>query len=291
MIFYLRVIAMKDLNTFLEILSENRKLHISIADVSGILNGKLLNINPKFKIHSKAFCDTAKMTSDGYNLCIRCKTICNKRALAKGRPFFGLCPFGIYELVFPVTINDAVLCIIYIGNILKDEESTFLKLYDTSIKTDGNFKELKKHLYAAEIFENDEKYLAIAEIISDYIQMLYKISPPAIQEYHWAVKAAIDHIETNFYHPLSLKSISGMCFINEKYLGRIFKEQTGMTFHEYLTEKRLCHAIYILENSHYNILKTALDSGFNSSSYFTRIFTSKFGISPKEYRKLHNKNS
>ena len=94
--------------------------------------------------------------------------------------------------------------------------------------------------------------------------------------------------DVNYYHPLALKSIAASCFVNEKYLGRIFKEQTGRTFHEYLNAVRLERAAQLLTVGDDSIIQVALSCGFNSPSYFNREFVKKYGVTPKKYRK--NKN-
>lgn len=278
---------MENLNALLDLLTENTNIHICITDMSGILNNPSFKISSKYHTHSKPFCDTAKMTQKGFNLCMHCKGVCNKRAVLKKQPFSGLCAFGMYEIVYPVEINETVPCIIYIGNMVCDSEKSLKKLNSASKNTSGNISILQEHLSNAYHITCADKYFTMAEIISDYIKLLYKNSPVVHQQYHWAVNTAMHYAELNYYHPLSLKSIADSCFINEKYLGRIFKMQTGYTFHEYLTNIRLERAAFLLKHSELNILQTALDSGFNSPSYFNRAFSKKYNMSPKIYKKTY----
>ncbi len=274
---------MQDLNTFLNLLTEEKKLHISITDISGILEYDKLKIMPKYTIHSKIFCDTAKKTAEGYNLCMYCKKVCNKISVKRKKSFSGLCAFGIYEIVYPVVIENEVKCIIYIGNIITDINSSMKKLKSVAPKESLN--SLSELIYGAEFCSDSKKYFPLAEIISDYIKALYsKVSESRRSIYHTAVQSAIHSIEMNFYHPLTLKSIADTCFINEKYFGRLFKEQVGKTFHEYLNEVRLENAYKLLSDTNKNVLEVAFASGFNSASYFTRIFKEKYKINPRELK-------
>ncbi len=274
---------MQDLNTLLNFLNEEKKIHISITDISGILEYDGLKIDKKYTLHSKKFCDTAKMTSNGYNICMYCKKVCNKISIIKKKPFSGLCAFGIYEVVYPVVIDKTVMCIIYIGNMVTDINLSIKKLKEAAPKESLN--SLLELLYDAEFCSDSKKYFPLAEIISDYIKALYsKAFVSRRSLYHPAVQSAIRYIELNFYHPLTLKSIADTCFINEKYFGRIFKEQVGKNFHEYLNEIRLTNAYQLISTTNKNVLEAAIASGFNSASYFTRSFKEKFKISPSELK-------
>ena len=63
-----------------------------------------------------------------------------------------------------------------------------------------------------------------------------------------------------------------------------FKEYTGKTVNEYLTEYRIYIAKQLLEDTEKSILEIALECGFNEASYFIRIFKRQTGISPLKYR-------
>lgn len=68
-------------------------------------------------------------------------------------------------------------------------------------------------------------------------------------------------------------------------LSRLIKAVTGRTFTELIQEKRLKQAVYLLVNTELSITDISLDVGYSNFSYFYRIFRSKYGISPKEFRR------
>ncbi len=71
-----------------------------------------------------------------------------------------------------------------------------------------------------------------------------------------------------------------------EYLKRIFKQEFGMTPHQYMTEKRLDNAAKTLTliDGGKNISQVALQCGFNDPLYFSKLFKRKYGVSPKNYR-------
>ena len=81
-----------------------------------------------------------------------------------------------------------------------------------------------------------------------------------------------------------------MYHYNEKYLGTLFKKQTGLSFHDYLNHRRLYRSRMLLEQSGDSILSIATRVGFNNVTYFNRLFKAYYGVSPSQMRaKLHKK--
>ena len=69
------------------------------------------------------------------------------------------------------------------------------------------------------------------------------------------------------------------------HFARIFRDRTGLSVHQYLTELRLRQAAVRLDDGAANLSSLALDLGFSSQSHFTTAFRSWFGCTPSEYRK------
>ena len=65
----------------------------------------------------------------------------------------------------------------------------------------------------------------------------------------------------------------------------LFKEATGVSPKEYITQRRIDAACDILEHSEKSIDEVSLASGYSDVYYFGRIFKKKMGISPGRYRK------
>lgn len=95
----------------------------------------------------------------------------------------------------------------------------------------------------------------------------------------------IKYIENNYSKNISLESIAELTEISENYIGTYFKKHTGLTFVNYLNSKRLSQAATLLKETNLSIKEIAFSVGYSSPEYFTRLFTSAFSITPKEYRK------
>lgn len=94
-----------------------------------------------------------------------------------------------------------------------------------------------------------------------------------------------EYIETNLDSELSLSSLAKMCFYNPSYFSRIFKEKFGVSLMEYITQKRLERAIYLLENTETTIDSIAHQTGFSGRSGLYHSFIRHLGVTPNHYRK------
>ncbi|AEE97715.1 AraC family transcriptional regulator [Mahella australiensis] len=94
-------------------------------------------------------------------------------------------------------------------------------------------------------------------------------------------KAYVDeHFEDS---QLSLLAVAEELYTSESYLSRIFKEETGMTFTEYIAIKRIERAKYFLENTDMTMEQIAKNIGLSIQS-FMRIFKKYESMSPGQFR-------
>jgi len=100
----------------------------------------------------------------------------------------------------------------------------------------------------------------------------------------------LQYIDLNFPENLSLDMISNQIGFSKYHFIRLFKEYTGMTFYEYLTNKRISHAKELLKTSS-EITEIAFACGYNNQTSFCRSFKKEVGCPPTEYRHQIIKNS
>ena len=90
----------------------------------------------------------------------------------------------------------------------------------------------------------------------------------------------------NFYEGLPrMVEISGK---SQEYLARSMKKYYGMTTSQFINELRLSYVVGRLvsaENDSESMLELILDSGFQSPGHFYKLFTEKYGMTPKEYQR------
>lgn len=98
--------------------------------------------------------------------------------------------------------------------------------------------------------------------------------------------------EAHFQDPaLSLSTIAEELNYNAKYLSHTFKKQTGVSFSEYLRSLRIKYAVSLLEHGLDSVKNVALLSGFTDPLYFSSVFKSSLGVSPREYQNSLNQKT
>ena len=114
---------------------------------------------------------------------------------------------------------------------------------------------------------------------------LYAVKVLGIDTPPGNVPAEMIYIENNFRQPITLGEAAGIAGYSEDYFGRLFKQQYGCTFQEYLLGRRLQWAYGLLRSSRRSITEIAYEAGFNSHAYFCRRFKKRYGITPLQARK------
>lgn len=101
-----------------------------------------------------------------------------------------------------------------------------------------------------------------------------------------SVQRMQDYIKENvFTEDFSFEAVYSAGGYSNRHCERIFKELLNMTVREYVRAVRLSKSSRDLQTGKSNILDIALDTKYNSHEGFTRAFTSKFNVTPDEYRR------
>ncbi|KKI90225.1 hypothetical protein WQ54_19775 [Bacillus sp. SA1-12] len=95
----------------------------------------------------------------------------------------------------------------------------------------------------------------------------------------------MNFIHENFQRDLSLSDLAEHFNLTSSYVSRVFKEQTGENFKEYLNLYRVEKAKEILSAQDVKINQVASMVGFNNVNTFIRTFKKYVGLSPGQYEK------
>lgn len=98
------------------------------------------------------------------------------------------------------------------------------------------------------------------------------------------MQTMISYIQSNYMDKITLQDIADHALVSKRECIRCFETSIGKTPFEYLVEYRIEAAEKMLRNTTVTIAEIALQAGFSSSAYFSKIFKQKCGQTPREYR-------
>lgn len=109
----------------------------------------------------------------------------------------------------------------------------------------------------------------------------------SLQSIYRRLKRLLSFIQTNYDVSISVSQAADSCGFSESHFMKLFKKLTGKTFIQYLKAYRLEMAAEQLATGTQKVIEVSENTGFHNHSYFTRSFIEKYGMPPREYRKLH----
>lgn len=99
------------------------------------------------------------------------------------------------------------------------------------------------------------------------------------------LKRAITFIRENYMHDLTLSKISEIAGYSPNYFCNIFKEFTGKSVSSYVTDVRVSRAKYLLSTTGKSVHLIAEEVGYESASYFIKVFRDATGLTPNQFRR------
>ncbi|HAO48006.1 AraC-like DNA-binding protein [Runella defluvii] len=102
------------------------------------------------------------------------------------------------------------------------------------------------------------------------------------------ISFVLNFIRENITEDLTIELLSEKAYMSESNFYRTFKHETGSTPIDFIIEERLKLAESLLRDPKMSVKEAFMASGFNSFSYFCRIFKKKKNLSPTEFKEKSN---
>ena len=99
-----------------------------------------------------------------------------------------------------------------------------------------------------------------------------------------AITSAKNYINRSFKSEISLNDVARYVGLSSAYFSRLFKQETGENFIDYLIKIRMENAKRYLQNSIYKTYEISEMVGYTKSKYFSKLFKNYTGYTPTEYR-------
>ncbi len=170
-----------------------------------------------------------------------------------------------------------------VQKIFYDEGGKFCRLSAAKAeKADEYFKKIYELCQSGKEFEMADSVSAMTEILK--IGYFYNAGEETIV--NKAIDSALEYIDSNIQNNITVDSISDFCGLNKYYMCHLFKLVVGMTISKYIKIARVAIAKKKLVYTNLSISEISKSTGFNSVSYFGRVFYEEEHVTPSEYRKI-----
>lgn len=98
------------------------------------------------------------------------------------------------------------------------------------------------------------------------------------------LRLATEYMDTHYNKNISVDTVAEHVQRSSSYLGRIFKESTGMTVNDYLIQLRIKRAMELLKQPGASVEEICREIGYANVSYFNKVFKARTGLTPGQYR-------
>ena len=106
-----------------------------------------------------------------------------------------------------------------------------------------------------------------------------------VQDESNLITNVLEYIQHNYMNEIKLSSVAKNFSVSQEHLSRVFKQETGFGFKNYLINIRLQKAEDMLRNEPGRaVSEVAYACGFNDGNYFSYKFKKEFGVSPTEVK-------
>lgn len=115
--------------------------------------------------------------------------------------------------------------------------------------------------------------------------IFYELDKKDGQSVNRYVLIAKEYVKENYREKISLIEMSNTLFLHQAYFSTIFKKETGQNFIDYVNEIRIEKATQLLRGTEFKVKMISDMVGFQSHSYFIKVFKNEIGVTPVLFRK------
>ena len=228
------------------------------------------------------FCEAIQKSPKEYSRCVACDTEACRRVEASGETLIYKCRYGLTEVICPLYNFGTLTGYIMMGQTgdEKIDTGSLVSAIKGVIKSED---EARKIVSAIPTIASDKltSFVRIMTICAEYMTLTNAIPSrsPRIPE------LAKIYMHEHFSEKITIKEMCKVLGCSKSALLTSFKSEYGTTLNSYLCAIRIEEAKRLLKTTNMTISVVAEATGFYDQSYFSKVFSSKLGITPSDYRK------
>lgn len=233
-----------------------------------------------YPAEKREFCRMVHKNPAELEKCSACDKAACKKALSEKSTHIYTCRYGFTEAVSPLYNFGTLTGFLMMGQIYEvDDNGNTIHPEVKNVYSLG--KEMSDLALLTPFVNTDmvRSYVRIMTICAQYLTLSNAI-PSAKQT---VAEMAKKFIFDNYKSKITISDICEDIGCSKSTLITCFKKEFGTTVNNYITNVRLGEAVNMLKMGDRNIGEVATETGFSDQSYFSKVFSAKYGIPPSEY--------
>lgn len=142
---------------------------------------------------------------------------------------------------------------------------------------------LTHYIRRTETAENEEDIHRLLQSLGEAFATELLLSNETGENPSLASRAS-QYVRENLYSSLKIGDIADALYVSRSHLSQVYHQETGQTLLEYIRQKKIDEACYLMTSSENSIAQISAMLGFSSQSYFTKVFRKYKGMTPREYQ-------
>jgi len=138
-------------------------------------------------------------------------------------------------------------------------------------------------LNTAIIYSSSSSYKQITEVPDAYMEALLHL-PVNVQSDNLIVRKAKEFVDTHLFEDIALTKVAAHIHVSASYLSRVFLEEIGENFSDYVIRNKLEYAQRQIRETNKKVYEIAEEIGYSNPNYFSKLFKKRYGVTPLEYR-------
>lgn len=227
-----------------------------------------------------SLCRLVHGVSSEYEKCVASDKAACRAAIDKRDTHIYKCRFGMTEAVSPLYNFGTLTGFLMMGQVYENTENVAKRrevLEELGISGEPLDSALGRiHRVDSAMVHS---FVRIMTICAQYLTMSHAIpnNKPSVAQ------LAKEFISSHFHRKITIQLICSEIGCSKSALITAFKREYGTTVNQYLNEVRLVEAVHLIENGECTIGEVAEACGFSDQSYFSKVFSARYGVPPSEY--------
>ncbi|MBD5778217.1 helix-turn-helix domain-containing protein [Pelagicoccus sp. NFK12] len=236
------------------------------------------------------FCALVSTSRKGCLACLMAQSELEKNATDRATTY--RCFAGLNDTLVPIRMGRRIIAYLQTGQVSHEQcdnsryDRAHSEMILRGIELDS---QAARKAYRKTVCIDREAYNGFVKMLEIFAESLGAAANSlqmgkAEKSGNQAAQKAVRFIRQNFNRPIPLAEIAKVAGASARHFSKVFKEETGLTFIDYLTRERVEQAKKRIGETSERISDIAFASGFDSIAQFNRAFKKVSGESPSSYR-------